>query len=80
MGLPIVSLDVSETGCLGAAMLAAKSVGFNNSLTELAAKWVRPAATYKPNPANAEKYAKRFEIFSQIYKTLKPLGNMINSL
>jgi len=80
MNIPIVSLDVSETGCLGAALLAAKAAGCKDSLAEMSRKWVRQSRTYEPFAENVKKYQERFKVYSQIYKTLKPLGNLINAL
>jgi xylulokinase len=80
MDIPIVSLDVSETGCLGAALLAAKAYGHNDSVEQMSEEWVRQVRTYEPSRENVKKYRERFGIFSQIYKTLKPLGNLINGL
>ena len=80
MDIPIVSLDVSETGCLGAALLAAKAYGHNDSLEQTSKQWVHQTRTYEPSGENVIKYRERFGIYSQIYKTLKPLGNLINGL
>lgn len=80
MDIPIVSLDVTETGCLGAALLAAKAYGHNDSLEQMSKQWVRQIRTYEPSGENVIKYRERFGIYSQIYKTLKPLGNLINGL
>jgi xylulokinase len=80
LNIPIATLAVSEAGCLGAAMLAAKACGGIDSLQECSLAWVKPVHVYEPQPARRQQYQERFEIYSHIYKNIKPLGARINKL
>ncbi len=80
LGLPIESLSTAEAGCLGAALLAAKARGDVGSLEDLSRVWAKPARTFEPQANNVDKYNERYEIYSDIYKTLKPLGEKINRI
>ena len=50
------------------------------SLEDISKVWAKPARTFEPQPANAAKYNERYEIYSEIYNTLKPLGEKINRI
>jgi xylulokinase len=80
LNLPIATLAVSEAGCLGAAMLAAKAHGDIDSLRECSQAWVKPVHVYEPQPARSKQYRDRFETYSYIYNNLKPLSTMIHKL
>jgi xylulokinase len=80
LDMPITMLGITEAGCLGAAMLAAKASGDIDSLQECSKAWVKPVHVYEPQPARSRKYQDRFEIYSHIYNTIKPLGEMIHKL
>jgi xylulokinase len=78
--MPITTLAVTEAGCLGAAMLAAKACGKVGTLQECSRMWVKLIRTYEPRPEQSLKYKERFEIYSNIYDSLKPLRVMINKI
>jgi xylulokinase len=80
LNVPIATLAVTEAGCLGAAMLAAKARGGIDSLRECSQTWIKPVHVYEPQPARSRKYRDRFEIYSHIYNNIKPLGTMIHKL
>jgi xylulokinase len=80
LGIPIHSIATSEAGCLGAALLAAQASGDIESVTDAAQNNSRPLKTYEPNSENMKLYDQRYEIYSEIYQTIKPLGNKINKL
>jgi xylulokinase len=72
LGKPLTTLDVTEAGCLGMAMLAAAAVT-GTPVTTLAAQWVRPVATVTPRPAWQEWYARRFADYRELYPALRRL-------
>lgn len=80
LGVPIHSIATSEAGCLGAALLAAQAIGDIKSIEEAATKCSKPLKTFEPDKENMKKYDERYEIYSSIYKILKPLGEKINNL
>jgi len=80
LGVPIHSIATSQAGCLGAALLAAKAIGDIDSIEDAAQKSSRPLKTFEPDTENMKRYDQRYEIYSDIYQTIKPLGKKINKL
>jgi len=72
-GLPVEVPAVTEAGCLGAAMIAARSQGQYETL-EAAAKDVKMVRAYTPNPSPAieEKYRK----FCKLYEAALEIARM----
>lgn len=73
IGKPLTTLDVSEAGCLGTAMLACAAVT-EEPLEELAARWVRPVMQVQPRDSVREWYETRFAQYRDLYPTLKKLS------
>jgi len=80
MGVPIVSLNVSEAACLGAALLAAVGSGAIASIPAATTEWVHPRRVFDPAPANAMRYSERYSVYRRLYDTLKPIGQELNRL
>jgi len=72
IGKPITTLNVTEAGCLGVAMLA-KAADTGQPVAELAAEWVKPVSKIEPNPDNAQWYTQRFQTYRKLYPTLRDL-------
>lgn len=70
-GKEVVSLAVSECGCLGAAILAGLGVGDYNSLDEAVELLVSEVDHFQPNMNMHDQYAERFAIYSELYPALK---------
>ncbi len=73
LGRPVTRLDVTEAGCLGAAMLAA-SAHSGTPVAELAKSWVRPLETLEPDPDRAAGYAARLEQYRRLYPAVRELA------
>lgn len=73
LGIPLLTLDVSEAGCLGAALLAARSLGWHPTLAAAACAMIRTAKTYEPNPKLGELYAGRHLQFEKLHQALEPI-------
>ena len=58
---PIELTEVTELGCLGAAMLAGVGAGLFKDAAEAVTKCVHVKETYTPNPANVEVYSQAFD-------------------
>lgn len=69
---PIARLEVSEAGCLGAALLAC-AAHTGEPVATLAARWVRPTAVTTPDPARAAFYTERFAAYRMLQPTLRAL-------
>jgi xylulokinase len=74
---PVCSLSVSEAACLGAALLAGVAVGEYGSLAEAVGRTLRVKDTYEPDPAEADQYEERYQLYREIYPTLKDLMHRI---
>ncbi len=70
-GRPVVSLDVSEAGALGAAMLAGIGAGVYKSYDRAVAAAVRKKKKYTPVRSRADKYTQRLEAYRAMYPALK---------
>ena len=64
LGKSISVPDVSEAGCLGAAMLA-RAADADELLTDIAAKWVKAAFVQESRREFADYYARQFESYKQ---------------
>ena len=72
LGKPITVLDVTEAGCLGAAMLA-RAAETSEPVQDLAGRWVRTVSRVEPRADAAREYSRRFETYRAMYATLKNL-------
>lgn len=73
----VVSLAVSECGCLGAAILAGVGVGEYNSVDEAAELLVSEVDTFQPDPIMYEQYSELFSVYSELYPALKDVTHMM---
>ena len=71
MGRRIVTLEISEAGTLGVAMLAGAASGIYNSLSDAAAQLVRVKKTFEPDPALHELYTEKYETYKRLYPAVK---------
>jgi xylulokinase len=69
---PIELLAGHPGSCLGAAYVAGVATGQFAGWDEIA-RFVRPAGVVEPNPANADRYARHYALYREIYERLKPL-------
>ena len=70
IGRPITTLNVTEAGCLGVAMLACAAVT-GKPVRDLARHWVQPHTTLAPQPATAHWYDEQFARYRQLYPILR---------
>jgi xylulokinase len=70
LGRPIVTLAVTEAGCLGTAMLACAAHA-NVPASELAATWVKTGAAIEPDARRAARYDERFQAYRELYPALR---------
>ncbi len=66
-------MNVTEAGCLGAAMLA-RSADVKTPVENLAAEMVRAGWTVQPSPECFDYYTSRFAAYKKMYPALKSLG------
>ncbi len=70
LGIPIRKADVTESGCLGAAMLA-MAADTGEDLRKIAQELVRLANTIDPNPQNTRVYDEKFNSYLDLYPAMK---------
>lgn len=71
-GRPVLTLEVTEAGCLGAAMLACHA-HTNASIAELASAWVKPVSELPPNAEHAAVYDEKFAAYRDLYSKAREL-------
>jgi xylulokinase len=74
LGMPVSGTKVSEAAALGAALLAAVSVGRFANARAGAREWVKVSRTFEPDPSTAERYAERYGNYEKLYPCLKSSG------
>ena len=72
LGCLVTTLNVSEAGCLGAALLAC-SADTQTPIRELARRWVGSIDAFHPQAHNAHLYDQKFACYQQLYASLRPL-------
>jgi xylulokinase len=72
LGQPIELLAGHPGSCLGAAYVAGVAVGAFSGWDDIA-RYVRPAGVVAPDPANAGRYARQYELYRELYDRLQPL-------
>ena len=73
----VVALENEQGPGLGAAMLAAYGCGWFDSLDACAAKFVKHAASYDPNPEAVEAYRGLFGIYREVYTQTRGLNQAL---
>ena len=70
---PVAAMEVSQTGCLGAAMLASVGASAYPDLAAANGKMMRLKTALQPNPGNADKYERAYRRYRALYPALKPV-------
>ena len=73
LNMELDSVETEEGPGYGGAMLAAVACGQFKTVAQAAQQLVRVKGTTVPNPALAERYEARYQVFHQLYPTLKHL-------
>jgi xylulokinase len=68
LGKPIVSLNITEAGCQGVAMLA-MAFHKNMDVREISRKWIKPGSVY--NPDGRKDYNEKYCLYKDLYPKLK---------
>jgi xylulokinase len=73
----VVSLNVSESACLGVALLGGVAVGKYKSIYEAINNVVKVKKVFYPDFKKSKIYEDKFEIYKKIYPTLKDILHKI---
>jgi xylulokinase len=71
----IVTIKNTEAACLGSAILAGKGIGLYNSIKEAAQRFVETDKEYEPDINNSAAYMEGYEVYRQLYTSLKNIYN-----
>ena len=72
-GINFIRMKEEETSTLGAAIIAAVSVGDYKTFEEAVDSMVKKGKIFAPNQLNYEKYENNFLIYNELYSSLKEL-------
>lgn len=73
MGRKVTTLNISEAGTLGVAILAGTASGIYISLEDAVEKLVKKKKQFYPNEKLHELYLEKFEIYKRIYPAVKSI-------
>jgi len=73
----IKKINVKESGCFGAALLAAKAANFELNVEETIKKTVKVEKTFLPRNEFTNEYNEKFEIYKEIYPAVKNINKKI---
>ena len=77
LGCEIIPVKIEETGAMGSAILGFAAVT-GEKPTEIAARFLRHAESVHPNPAHAEIYNRRYELYKQLRAFYKEIPYAYN--
>lgn len=67
----ILTVASKEAACLGAAILAGKSIGVYKSIDEAVSGMISVKAVYSPNPENSSVYDRGYEMYCSLFHDLE---------
>ena len=76
----VVSMAHKEGGALGASILAGYGAGIFTSLKDTSLQMAKIEKTYCPQEKKIAKYTRKYEIFKEIYPSLKDINYQISQL
>jgi xylulokinase len=79
-GKPIVRLDITESGCLGAAIQAGLACGLFPSRDEAIQSLVHHGRQFDPDQKRGRRYEKPFEIYQNLYQQIKPITSALANI
>lgn len=72
LNVDLVTVNTTEGGAFGAALLAAVGSGFWSTVDEACAATIHVTGSTSPNPEAAEAYARMYELYRGLYPALVP--------
>jgi xylulokinase len=77
LGVPVATLQTSEGGSLGTAILAGTATGVYSSIDEAVSVLIKDREIIDPRPEMVERYDERFALYREVYPTLKELNHRL---
>jgi len=72
-GKEVVTLNVSESGCLAGAMLGGVATEVYDSVPQAVQQLVRERTLYKPDPEMHQRYERYFELYKQLWPQVREI-------
>ncbi|BCU53391.1 D-xylulose kinase [Staphylococcus auricularis] len=76
----VSKLKYEEGPSMGAAMIAAKGVGWFESIESCVNTWIEYDKSFTPNQANHDNYMRYFDIYQSVYEHTQPLTKQLLQL
>jgi xylulokinase len=76
-GIPIIRLDMTESGCLGAAIQAGAASGVYSSREETLSEMVKLGSHFEPNPLVTRQYEELYSAYREMYQQTKPFSRVL---
>ena len=73
LNMSVTALSCKEIGAAGTAALAGVTMGVYEDLAETTAKMAKPRKVFYPSPENAERFAKLYKKYKNLYNAVKGL-------
>ena len=77
LGRSVKTMKVDESGCLGAAILAASATHHFQSITEAMKAMTHTEKTYEPDNSQMKLYNELYELYKELNEKLAPLNRML---
>jgi xylulokinase len=71
----IVTLNVTEGGCLAAALLAGTAIGVYKDIDEAISNVIKVKKEFYPDKKQHERYLSKFEVYKKIYPAIKEISH-----
>lgn len=79
LGVPLTTMKVSEATCMGSAILAGQGRGLLDA-AEASQAWAASSRTFEPRTMLTSQYEERFQIYRELYNSLKTSRQMLHTL
>jgi xylulokinase len=73
-GCAVLSMEINEAGCLGAAILAGLGSGIFRCASEAVESFVKVRRIYSPNPVMQEKYREKYQKYLAFYPSIRQMN------
>jgi xylulokinase len=79
-GIPIVRLDVTESGCLGAAIQAGVACGTYSSREDALEGLIRLGQHFEPDPETGKRYSELYDAYRELYARTIPFSRILSKI
>jgi len=74
-GRKFINLEISDAGCLGAAILAGKGIGIYTSFEEAVQELVRYKKVFSPQKGKRKEYGEKYRTYKKLYSSLREINS-----